>query len=120
MDGLSAEWDVLGGSVLLMTIGMRSTRRRIRAIRTRAGMQAAAPTLRRLPVQAAIHFGRHCAKGNSPEAIVLAKDFSRVMKSLRDDFFTPAKKGDVSLSGGEFITWCELHEGSCVFLVHCC
>ena len=57
------------------------------------------------------------AHGNSPEAKALAEKYATTMKSLREEFFTKGKKG-ISLSGGNFITYCELHEGRCVFITH--
>jgi hypothetical protein len=58
------------------------------------------------------------AQGNSPEAIALAKNFSDKMKTLREAFFTEEQKKGISLSDGEFITWCQLQEGKCAFVVH--
>ena len=58
------------------------------------------------------------AHGNSPEAIALAERYSAAMKSLRDELFTKRKKPGVSLSKGEFLTYCQLSPGKCAFLVH--
>jgi Domain of unknown function (DUF4190) len=58
------------------------------------------------------------AHGNSDEAIRLALKFGRTMKSLREEFFEADKKGAISLTGGNFVTYCELRPGKCVFLVH--
>ncbi|WP_050028121.1 hypothetical protein [Verrucomicrobium sp. BvORR034] len=58
------------------------------------------------------------AHGNSPEAEKLAAEFSSKLKSLRDVGIEPSKKRSVSLSGGEFITFCHLAEDTCAFLVH--
>ncbi|WP_009962098.1 hypothetical protein [Verrucomicrobium spinosum] len=58
------------------------------------------------------------AHGNSPEAEKLAAEFSAKLKSLRDVGIEPSKKRSVSLSGGEFITFCHLAGDTCVFLVH--
>ena len=57
------------------------------------------------------------AHGNSPEAKALAEKYATTMKTLREEFFTKGKKG-ISLSGGNFITYCELHDGRCVFITH--
>jgi hypothetical protein len=40
------------------------------------------------------------------------------MKTLREVFFSEEKRKGISLSDGEFITWCELREGQCAFIVH--
>jgi hypothetical protein len=58
------------------------------------------------------------AQGNSPKAIALARDFSTTMKRLREELFTKRKETDISLSGDQFVTYCELHEGKCAFVVH--
>lgn len=58
------------------------------------------------------------AQGNTPEAIALASRFSESMKALREAFFTEEKKKGISLSDGEFITWCQLQDGKCAFIVH--
>lgn len=58
------------------------------------------------------------AHGNSPEAEKLAAEFSSKLKMLREVGIEKSKKRAVSLSGGEFITFCHLNEGSCAFLVH--
>jgi hypothetical protein len=58
------------------------------------------------------------AHGNSPEAKKLAAEFSSKLKTLREVGIEPSKKRSVSLSGGEFITFCHLAEGTCAFLVH--
>jgi len=58
------------------------------------------------------------AHGNSPEAKALAEKYSASMLALREAFFTPNKPGGISLSGGQFIVWCELRDGQCAFVVH--
>lgn len=57
------------------------------------------------------------AHGNTPAAIDLARTFSEKMKQLRDENFTQGE-GGISLSGGNFITYCELRPGQCAFIVH--
>lgn len=57
------------------------------------------------------------AHGNSPAAKKLAEQFSVRMKELRDIGFTKSKN-KIQLSGGNFITHCELHPGKCAFVVH--
>lgn len=58
------------------------------------------------------------ALGNTPAAVSLAKDYSKSLKVLREDFFTKSKEGAFSLTKGEFITFCQWNGDSCVFLVH--
>lgn len=57
------------------------------------------------------------AHGNTPEAKALAEKYATTMKALREAFFTKGKKG-ISMSGGNFITYCELHDGRCAFITH--
>jgi hypothetical protein len=57
------------------------------------------------------------AHGNSPEAKALAEKYAKTMKTLREAFFTKGKGGP-SLSGGNFVTYCELHDGRCAFVTH--
>lgn len=57
------------------------------------------------------------AHGNTPEAKQLAQRYSELIQKLRDDFFTKGD-GGISLSGGKFITYCELRDGQCAFVVH--
>lgn len=61
------------------------------------------------------------AFGNSPRAIELAADFSRTLRGQREKFFTGgAPKFEIleKTGGGEFLTYCELHENECAFIVH--
>ena len=59
------------------------------------------------------------AWGNSDEARRLAADFSTKIRALRESYFTKRKKEPiVSLSDGEFLTYCHLDGRACVFLVH--
>lgn len=57
------------------------------------------------------------AFGNSPEAEELAARMSEQFKTLRETLFTESRSR-LSLSDGEFLTHCELHEDSCAFLIH--
>ena len=57
------------------------------------------------------------AYGNSAKAIELARNMGDMMKDIRDEMFTE-DKGGISISGGNFITYCELTESSCLFLIH--
>ncbi len=58
------------------------------------------------------------AHGNSEEAHKLAEDFSGRMKVLRELMFTEGEDRIIEITDGEFITYCELHEDRCAFLVH--
>ena len=57
------------------------------------------------------------AHGNSPAAKALAEKYAKTMKELREVLFTKGK-GGLSLSGGNFVTYCELHDGRCAFITH--
>lgn len=57
------------------------------------------------------------AHGNTPQAKELAETFSLNLKELRDGLFTDSKS-KIKLSGGNFVTYCHLEEGRCVFVVH--
>lgn len=59
--------------------------------------------------------------GNTPEAVAMAKTFSKEFKSLREEFFTKGKGNDdvlTMLTGSDFPTYCEMNSNACVFLVH--
>jgi hypothetical protein len=56
--------------------------------------------------------------GNTPEATALAEQYSKSLKIMREQFFTKANADRMSLSKGEFLTWCQLGSTSCVFVVH--
>lgn len=58
------------------------------------------------------------AKGNTPAAVEIAKRFSKALKNASDDAFTGGRERILDLTGGEFLTYCELHEDSCALLVH--
>ena len=59
------------------------------------------------------------AFGNSPEAIKLAQQFSESFKTARALAFTPGFKIEIlDHTKGEFITYCELHNEECAFIVH--
>jgi hypothetical protein len=57
------------------------------------------------------------ALGNSPEAIVLAGRFAAYMEAADKEAFTDSK-AKLKLSGGHYVTWCELRPGRCAFVVH--
>jgi hypothetical protein len=59
------------------------------------------------------------AFGNSSEAIVLAEQFSKALKDVRKEHFTGADLPELFESTkGEFLTYCELHDQECAFIVH--
>jgi hypothetical protein len=58
------------------------------------------------------------AFGNSPQAVAVAAEFAKNMKLLREALFEKGKTSVFSATKHEFITHCELREGSCVILVH--
>ena len=57
-------------------------------------------------------------RGNSPEAIEMAKLFSERIRELSDEVFTKGRKPLLQLSDGEYLTFCELHPDRVLFLVH--
>ena len=62
--------------------------------------------------------GQASGRGNSPEAIQLAQQFSNKLKEISDEAFTKGRRPLIQLSQGEYLTYCELHEDRCLFLVH--
>jgi hypothetical protein len=64
-------------------------------------------------------FGGSTAFGNSPAAIVLAQRFSETLKTAREKLFTRGLGIELFESTkGEFLTYCELHDEECAFIVH--
>ena len=59
------------------------------------------------------------AHGNTNYARTLAQAYSQVMKDITGQAFTGGKEGLVSLTNGNFVTYCHVNEqNSVVFLVH--
>ena len=56
--------------------------------------------------------------GNSPEAVAIAESFAEQMKAMREVMFSQASSSGISLSDGNFLTYCELDDDSCAILVH--
>lgn len=56
--------------------------------------------------------------GNSPQATRVADRFSETMSTLRNELFEGGKTNGVSLSGHQFLTYCELHDSQCAIIVH--
>ncbi len=57
------------------------------------------------------------AHGNDDQAKKLAERFAQIMEQKHDESFTKVKTR-IQLSGGHYVTWCELHAGRCAFVVH--
>jgi hypothetical protein len=59
------------------------------------------------------------AFGNSPDAIVLAQQFSETLKAAREELFTKGLGIELfDSTKGEFLSYCELHDQECAFIVH--
>jgi hypothetical protein len=59
------------------------------------------------------------AFGNSPAAIALAQQYSAALKTARDELFTRGLGVEIFESTqGNFLTYCELHDRECAFIVH--
>jgi hypothetical protein len=56
--------------------------------------------------------------GNSAAARDLARDYSKGLKILRDNLFTKGGHTALGPLEGDFLTYCQLNDDSCVFLVH--
>lgn len=57
-------------------------------------------------------------RGNNPKAVELANTFASRMKEISDEVFTSNRKPLLQLSDGEFLTYCQLRDDRCLFLVH--
>lgn len=57
-------------------------------------------------------------QGNSPKAIAAATSFADSMKKMRDVLFEGGKKDGLSVTHHQFLTYCELHDSQCAFIVH--
>jgi hypothetical protein len=67
--------------------------------------------------QISVHHDR-VAFGNSDKAIAVADKISRSMKTMREVAFAGGKKNGLSMSGHEFLSYCELRDGQCIVMVH--
>lgn len=67
--------------------------------------------------QISVHHDR-VAFGNSDKAIAVAGKISRSMKTVREAAFEGGKKNGLSMSGHEFLSYCELRDGLCIVMVH--
>ncbi|MEO5960918.1 MAG: hypothetical protein ABIZ49_00555, partial [Opitutaceae bacterium] len=57
------------------------------------------------------------ALGNSEQARAIAKQYSLAMRFARQAFFTGTDSSKMSLSQGQFITYCSLLPDRCTFIV---
>lgn len=57
------------------------------------------------------------ALGNTAEARDLARRFADELKAFDETLFTQTD-ATLKLSGGQYVTWCELRDGQCAFIVH--
>ncbi|WP_254508717.1 DUF4190 domain-containing protein [Anatilimnocola floriformis] len=57
------------------------------------------------------------ALGNSPEAITLAKAFNERMTEQRNKLASDNPQLGMKPDDGNFVTWCELHDGQCALVV---
>lgn len=67
--------------------------------------------------QISVHHDR-VAFGNSDKAIAVAGRISRSLKTMREVAFQGGKKNGLSISGHEFLSYCELRDGQCIVMVH--
>jgi hypothetical protein len=58
------------------------------------------------------------AFGNSDKAIAVADRISRSLKTMREVAFQGGKKNGLSMSGHEFLSYCDLRDGQCIVMVH--
>lgn len=58
------------------------------------------------------------AFGNTPEAQKLAESYARLLQAMRALMFTEDRERAFSLTDGQFLVHCELHEDRCAFLIH--
>jgi hypothetical protein len=56
--------------------------------------------------------------GNTPAAREMALEFSRISDEMRGALIEEGKSPKVSLSGGEFLTYCQVSDHGTAFLVH--
>jgi hypothetical protein len=74
--------------------------------------------LRDAELMVTAHSGPDVGMGNTAEARQIATEFAELMKTLNDELFTSDRKRVLQLSRGNFLTYCELHPGSCALIVH--
>ena len=67
--------------------------------------------------QISVHHDR-VAFGNSDKAIAVADRVSRSMKTMRQVAFEGGEKNGLSMSGNEFLSYCELRDGQCIVIMH--
>lgn len=73
-------------------------------------------------LQAAEHLittkSKGISHGNTPGAKEMALEFSRISAEMRGSLIEEGKSPKVSLSGGEFLTYCQVSDHGTAFLVH--
>lgn len=57
-------------------------------------------------------------RGNSPEAIALATDYAEKLKELSELVFTSESRPLLKTTDVEYLTYCQLNDDRCLFLVH--
>lgn len=57
-------------------------------------------------------------RGNTPKAVELATLFSQRIGEISEEAFTSRGRPIIQLSDGEYLTYCQLQDDSCLFLVH--
>lgn len=62
--------------------------------------------------------GKPAGRGNSPEAIALATEYAVELKELSDLVFTTESRPLLQTTEGEYLTYCQLSNDRCLFLVH--
>lgn len=59
------------------------------------------------------------ANGNSAEAELLAKKYSELITTMQKEFFVrEGAEAKIQLSGGKFLTYCQINQEGIAFLVH--
>jgi hypothetical protein len=112
-------WGLVGaGALLLLMVGLLvyggvRDGREARAQPVAAGEAAFRAANRQIgSYQGTVGFG------NTAKAAAVAEGFSKTMLTLRERLFEGGKKSGFSASGHQFLTYCELHDSQCVFIVH--
>ncbi len=68
--------------------------------------------------QSILSESRGTSHGNTPQAAQLAAEFGKGLKSFREAVITESKKSTFSLTGGEFLTHCQISDHGIAFIVH--
>jgi hypothetical protein len=104
---------VFGGLVLVvLTVGGTASSR------PQKPKSPAEQAFDRASAQIVMNAGDSAGFGNTPEARQLAARFSDTVQKLEKMCFTGGSEGGPSLTGGRFLVYCQINEGSVCFLVH--